>query len=98
VSTQGKQLIWDKTNGEIEITNNSPDSCHYWWQAQKGPTTSGNSGVISDGSENVPIISGINTDSYGFEVHFGQADGPYGWCSVWLQYAKGTLVGHYILY
>ena len=100
ISTHGgyRILSWDATNGEIEITNTSSDWCDYWWQAQKGTTTSGDSGAINTGLGNVAIISGTNTNGYGFEVHFGQADGEDGWCAVWLQYANGVLVGHYIKY
>jgi len=91
-------LYWDRTNGEIELTNTSGDWCDYWWQPQKGATTSGNSGTTANGTSNIAIISGTNNNDYGFEVHFGQADGTTGWCSVWLQYANGRLVGHYIKY
>ena len=100
VSTRagGYVLSWDKTNGEIELSNTSGDWCDYWWQAQKGATTSGNSGATNTGTSNVAIISGTNNNDYGFEVHFGQADGTGGWCSVWLQYANGGLVGHYMKY
>ncbi|NQT84516.1 hypothetical protein HQ563_15950 [bacterium] len=95
-----RELYWDRTNGDIEITNTSGDWCDYWWQAQKGATTSGGSGAIPTVS-NVVIISGFGLGSpndYGCEVHFGHADGTAGWCSVWLQYANGNLVGHYIKY
>jgi hypothetical protein len=100
VSTRGgtNVLSWDATNGEIELSNTSGDWCDYWWQAQKGATTSGNSGATATGTSNVAIISGTNSNDYGFELHFGQADGTGGWCSVWLQYANGALVGHYIKY
>ena len=100
VSTRGgtNVLSWDATNGEIELSNTSGDWCDYWWQAQKGATTSGSSGATATGTSNVAIISGTNNNDYGFEIHFGQADGTGGWCSVWLQYANGALVGHYIKY
>jgi len=100
LSTDGgtRVLSWDATNSEIELTNTSGDWCDYWWQAQKGATTSGNSGATATGTSNVAIISGTNSNDYGFEIHFGQADSTEGWCSVWLQYANGALVGHYIKY
>ena len=100
LSTDGgtRVLYWDKTNGQIEITNTSGDWCDYWWQAQKGATTSGGASALANGTFNYAIISGTSSNSYGFEVHFGQADGTEGWCSVWLQYAHGDLVGHYLKY
>jgi hypothetical protein len=100
LSTTGgtRVLLWDETNGEIEITNTSGDWCDCWWQAQKGATTSGGSSATANGTSNVAIITGTNTNDYGFEIHFGQADGTNGWCSVWLQYANGAMVGHYIKY
>ncbi len=100
LSTDGgtRVLSWDATNSEIELTNTSGDWLDYWWQAQKGATTSGNSGATATGTSNVAIISGTNNNDYGFEIHFGQADAQGGWCSVWLQYANGALVGHYIKY
>lgn len=100
LSTDGgtRVLYWDKTNGQIEITNTSGDWCDYWWQAQKGASTSGGSSALANGTSNYAIISGTNSNDYGFEVHFGQADGTEGWCSVWLQYANGHLVGHYLKY
>jgi hypothetical protein len=100
ISTDGgnRILLWDKTNQQLEITNNTVDWCDYWYQSQKGGTTAGNSDAIVPSTSNVAIIGGTNSNGYGFEVHFGQADGTAGWCSVWLQYANGTLVGHYIKY
>jgi len=100
ISTDGgdRILYWDKSNGELEITNNTTDWCDYWWRAQKGGTSSGNASAVNSSTSNYVIISGTNSNDYGFEVHFGQADGTAGWCSVWLQYANGKLVGHYISY
>lgn len=91
-------LYWNKTTGEISIINSHPtDFCDYWFQTQKGSTTAGNASGIP-GATTTPIIMGTNTNGYGFEIHFGIADGQEGWCSVWLQYANGSLVGHYIKY
>jgi hypothetical protein len=101
LSTDGgtRVLSWDAANSEIELTNTSGDWLDYWWQAQKGITTSGDATSLGTGNSNVAIISGIGTTNcYGCEVHFGQADGEEGWCSVWLQYANSRLVGHYIKY
>ncbi|MEK6676635.1 MAG: hypothetical protein AABZ47_13405 [Planctomycetota bacterium] len=94
----GNVLLWDELNGEIELTNTAGDWCDIWWQAQKGAVTSGGSTATWTGTSNVVIISGADMNDYGFEIHFGQADGQGGWASVWLQYANGALVGHYIKY
>ncbi len=91
-------LLWDKTNGEIELTNSSGDFLDFWWQTQTFGTFAGGGGATSPATSNVVIISGTNSNTKGFEVHFGQADGAKGWCSVWLQYANGRLVGHFIKY
>ncbi len=79
-STDGgtRELYWDKANGDIEIANTSGDWMDYWWQAQKAGTTSGMSNAQNTGTANAPIISAIDTNTYGFEVHFGQADGEEG--------------------
>lgn len=91
-------LYWNKSTGQISIINTHPtDYCDYWFQTQKGSTTEGNASGIA-GATTTPIIFGTNTNGYGFEVHFGVADGQLGWCSVWLQYANNCLVGHYIKY
>jgi len=92
------ELYWDKASGNIVINNTNADYCDYWCQSQKGAVTAGNSGAILPSTSNSIIISGVNTNGNGFEIHFGQADGTGGWCSVWLQYANGNLVGHYIIY
>lgn len=101
LSTDGgtRVLYWDAANDEIELTNTSGDFLDYWWQAQKGTTTSGNATSLETGNSNHAIITEIgSTNCYACEVHFGQADGQEGWCSVWLQYANSKLVGHYIKY
>lgn len=101
LSTDGgtRVLYWDAVNDEIELTNTSGDYLDYWWQAQKGTTTSGDANSLATGNSNHAIITEIgSTNCYACEVHFGQADGQEGWCSVWLQYANNRLVGHYIKY
>ncbi len=90
-------LYWDKTNGEIEIHNTQADNCEYWYQVQDGSSTSGNSSSIA-GTTDSAIISNTNVNNKGFEIHFGIADDTTGWCSVWLQYVNGYLVGHYMNY
>jgi hypothetical protein len=89
-------LTWDGA-GNIQLTNNSGDWCDVWWISAKGAVLACGNNATGSGTSNVSIISGVNVaNDYGFEVHFGQADGAGGWCSVWLQYANGVLVGHYI--
>ncbi len=91
-------LSWNGTT-DISITNTSGDYIDYWCISQKGASTNGSSGAINNPNPTTTtIITGVNTNDYGFEIHFGQADGEDGWCSVWLQYANGYLVGHYIKY
>jgi len=91
-------LYWLKGTGEIYIYNTSTtDKCEYWYKTQNGGSTGGGSGQVN-ASTNSFIISGVSVNHLGIEVHFGSADGQEGWCSVWLQYEAGTLVGHYIKY
>jgi hypothetical protein len=97
-STDGgtRELYWNETSNVIQVINSSGDWLDFWWQSQKGSTTAGSAGAHSAGTNT--IISAVNTNTNGFEIHFGQADGTDGWCSVWLQYANSRMVGHYILY
>jgi len=99
ITTDGdqKQLYWDEINSEIDIVNNSADWCDYWWNSQKGTTMAGNASAVAPSTTRT-IITSTNTNDYGFEIHFGQADGTSGWVSIWLQYANGALVGHFIKY
>ncbi len=92
-----KQLYWDEINGEIDIVNNSGDWCDYWWRSQKATTADGKAAAVSS-STTETIITGTNSNDNSFEIHFGQADGTSGWCSIWLQYANGAMVGHFIKY
>jgi hypothetical protein len=93
-----RYIYWNATAGTIRLYNEvNDDWCDYWWQTQKGAATAGNSGFLS--ADNwTDIITGIDTNGYGMEIHFGQADGTAGWCSVWLQHCGDKLVGHYIKY
>ncbi|HOY31636.1 MAG TPA: hypothetical protein PKW80_07125 [Bacteroidales bacterium] len=88
-------LYWDGM-GNIQITNTGGDWCDVWFITVKGTTMACNSLAIAGGSSNVTIISGMTNNDYGCEIHFGQADGQGGWCTVWLQYANAVLIGHYI--
>lgn len=90
-------LYWIKATGEVYIYNYSTtEKCEYWYRTAAGATGSGS---LAAGGSASTFISGIGfTDGVGVEVHFGSAHGQQGWCSVWLQYANGSLVGHYMKY
>lgn len=88
-------LKWEVGNW-IEINNTNSIICNYWYQKQDGVTSTGDASFVNAGT-NKKIITGISTNNTGFEIHFGQADGTAGWCSVWLQYYNGALTGHYIM-
>jgi hypothetical protein len=90
------RLLWNPEEaGYIIIENSHPSfPCNYWY---KPSSEGGGSGIVAKGDK-IPIISNTNIENEGFEVHFGQADGTSGWCSVWLQYFNGKLVGHYMKY
>lgn len=92
-------LVWSKTSQKISITYTGKDySCNYWWTKQiPKDATTGDSGEISAGTTE-DIITETNIDNCGFEIHLGNIASRSQMCSVWLQYFKGALVGHYILY
>ncbi|HNW90643.1 MAG TPA: hypothetical protein PKN48_13340 [Bacteroidales bacterium] len=97
-STRGGTYIlsWDGADN-IQLTNTSGDWCDVWWITIKGAVMASGTNATATGTSNVNIISGVDdANDYGFEIHFGQADGTGGWCSVWLQFANSRLVGHYI--
>ena len=92
-------LTWNADGDWILLTNTNTAKCSWWYYIQnpEAPTT-GNTGVV-DPSTDMKIITPVATnDNTGFEIHFGQADGTAGWCSVWLQYCHGVMVGHYMKY
>jgi hypothetical protein len=89
-------LYWKAGNDWIELVNEGSVRCIYWYQTQTSATTKGESGSIDPGYS-TKIIVPSNIDFQGCEIHFGPVDGSSGWCSVWLQYYDGVLVGHYIL-
>jgi hypothetical protein len=92
-------LNWEVSGNWIEIINTNPTlQCNYWYLRQDGLTTTTGNSLLVNPLANKKIITPINTANTGFEIHFGQADGTAGWCSVWLQYYNGALVGHYIKY
>lgn len=94
VSADGYILSWDVNNEEILLSNSGATACGFWYRIQEGTVTKGNTGVIQKGEKY--SITGWRSDFNGFEIHFGQADGPSGWCSVWLQFMNGKMAGHYI--
>jgi len=90
-------LYWDQSTGEISIKNSNPVyPCDYWWQSQKKDVMEGNANAVPEITDEAIIT--ISNDNDGFEIHFGRAEDSTGWCSVWLQYKNGFLVGHHIKY
>jgi len=79
----------------LVITNTNKDNtpCFYWYQSQDGNISVGNSGQVDVGS---PLELAC-TDGQGIEIHFGDNLGNTT-CSVWIQNAKGVLIGHYTIY
>jgi hypothetical protein len=104
LSTRGgtNRLSWDKTNNDLELSNTSGDWLDYWYirvkPASLGGGVSGDGNALANGSTNVVVVDLSTSNNEGAEIHFGQADGNGGWCSVWVQYANGALVGHYLCY
>ena len=100
VSTRSGQydLYWDKTNSKITARNTNSNYSHVWWQGQQGATPVGGALALLPNTGSYDIITSLSTNSYGYEIHFGDADGGVGYCSVWIQYSMGRLVGHYIKY
>jgi len=92
-------LTWDADGNWIQLENTNAAQCNWWYYLQNYMTpTTGSTGAVP-ASSNRKIITQINAnDNTGFEIHFGRADGPDGWCSVWLQYSHGAMVGHYMKY
>jgi hypothetical protein len=90
-------LHWIKATGEIYIYNYSTtDKCEYWTRTSGGTVSSGS---LAAGGTASAFISGIGfSDGVGAEIHFGSAHGQQGWCSVWVEYGNGRLVGHYMKY
>jgi hypothetical protein len=90
-------LHWIKATGEIYIYNYSvTDKCEYWYRTSGGAAASGS---LAAGGTASTFISGIGfSDGVGAEIHFGSAHGQQGWCSVWVEYGNGRLVGHYMKY
>ena len=91
------ELAWLAVKGAplLVITNNNKDNfpCFYWYQSQVGITTEGNSGQVDVGT---PLELQCD-DGQGMEIHFGDNLGNTT-SSVWVQNAKGVLIGHYTIY
>jgi len=95
LSTGGFTLSWNVGDDNITITNDNPFPAVYWYTMRADPVLKEN-GVIPP--EDKVAISGWNSqESCGFEIHFGQVDAGGTWCSVWLQYYDGKMIGHYII-
>jgi len=91
----GFTLQWDSSTKTINLNNTSGGSyCHIWFKGQKGATNIGESYVTND--TEVLIDKNIE-DGYGYEIHFGDAQGGNSYCSVVVQYSltNNRLIGHY---
>jgi len=91
------ELTWDFVNDKIMLNNKMTYDIAYWWKSQKDGASDGKTGIVPAGEMN-EILTGVHYPLAGFEIHFGQANGYDGWCSVWLQYMDATMVGHYMKY
>ncbi len=90
----GCVLKWDGQNFDFLLDNTSGDWLDFWYFNKE---TYGQGAIIT-GTTNYKLIDWANNNDDAAEIHFGQADGTEGYCSVWVQYANGRLVGHYIRY
>jgi hypothetical protein len=80
----------------IRLENINKDfNCNYWYRIVNGPTSTVGSGILVYNTS-VDIIKDKIFDNTGFEIHFGQTNAATGYCSVWVQYYSGTLIGHYL--
>ena len=89
------KLRWDHTTQTIYLENVSGgEFCHIWWQNQKGASSSGDSFVTDDPEL---LVDKNIVDGYGYQIHFGDAQGGTSYCSVWVQYSSTNqrLMGHY---
>lgn len=91
------RLFWDKGEGILTIYNDHETiPCLFWF---RGVGTEPLVGAdIADPKTAEFVTSGLKTEGAGVEVHFGHPDPEAGYCSVWVQFIDGTLLGHYIKY
>ena len=88
-------LSFDPSKGLILLENVNKDyDCNYWFRIVDGASSTVGSGVLTY-NVNVQIKNDNINDNTGFEIHFGQTSSSTGYCSVWVQFNKGILVGHY---
>ncbi len=85
----------ERSGNNIIVKNNTGNWSHVWWQGQQGTTFVGNGYAIAAGGSPTIITLSPPTNSWGYEIHFGDVDGGTSYCSVWIQYSQGRLVGHY---
>ncbi|OFY67724.1 MAG: hypothetical protein A2V64_02725 [Bacteroidetes bacterium RBG_13_43_22] len=70
----------------------------FWLRAQlAGDFVFEDNGEVIKGEPRVIIEPDYLQPFTGYEIHFGDILNGTGWCSVWLQFLSGRLVGHYIL-
>jgi hypothetical protein len=91
-------LFYDYTHKIITLTNNYENDVGYWFKIliDKDNQFAGNGGLAK--GESINIEAEFISEFAGYEIHFGDMHAGTGWCSVWLQYLGGRLVGHYIKY
>ncbi len=89
-------LLWDLGHETIQIINEAHADCFYWFRVQRESISEGGTGMVEAGLVqdlfSVPKAMG----AFGYEIHFGQGTPINEWCSVWLQFINGSLIGHYI--
>ena len=92
-----KFILWWSMEGIVTLENQTGAwPCHYWWRMISKGETSFGQGYVNDTP--VQIIGGANESGTAIEVHFGFPDPGAGYCSVWVQFIEGVLVGHYMKY
>ncbi len=85
----------ERSGNNIIVKNNTGTWSHVWWQGQQGTTFVGNAYAVAAGGSSTIITLSPPTNSWGYEIHFGDVDSGTAYCSVWIQYSQGRLVGHY---
>ncbi|OFX82265.1 MAG: hypothetical protein A2W99_09415 [Bacteroidetes bacterium GWF2_33_16] len=80
----------------IWLQNNSTNQLSFWYNGKEGTNTVGRSGEVLP--EDKYLIAEIADDFWGYEIHFGDSQNGTTFCSVWIQFNHGRVVGHCIKY
>ncbi|HPQ35146.1 MAG TPA: phage tail protein [Tenuifilaceae bacterium] len=88
-------LTWDATNNRIWFEDRTPKGpeVSYWFQGQQGTIVAGDAGIAS--SPKQLLVEFNPSEKWGYEIHVGETTIGSTYCSVWVQYNNGRLVGHY---